>query len=331
MGSAEKGCLEWGGSGGQGALLAFPRWDQEWLRLVSVPLVPCWATHPVLSVCGAPMSLGPRGHSRCRGGPEGQDRGSWWGRSQKSCPPRYFCQLVDGLEYLHSQGIVHKDIKPGNLLLTTGGTLKISDLGVAEVGAPPLAPRGGGRGRSRGGCSLRSAWRCCRPCTPLPRTTRAGRARAPQRSSPLRSPTAWTPSLALRWTSGRLGLLCKCPWASVPLLHPRQGPLLCPPRTQACLGFRLLEPPLLACPPDTVPGLCRVARVPEKPWCQDEKPPVGRSRGGRSPPCGVLRISCVGGAHGRAFLLGREGSYWYVCPGSHPRATAVVSKQVFLS
>ncbi|KAF6097430.1 serine/threonine kinase 11 [Phyllostomus discolor] len=46
---------------------------------------------------------------------------------------KYFCQLVDGLEYLHSQGIVHKDIKPGNLLLTTSGTLKISDLGVAEA------------------------------------------------------------------------------------------------------------------------------------------------------------------------------------------------------
>ncbi|PZC79022.1 hypothetical protein B5X24_HaOG216973 [Helicoverpa armigera] len=45
----------------------------------------------------------------------------------------YFTQLLDGLEYLHGQGVVHKDIKPGNLLLTLDHTLKITDFGVAEA------------------------------------------------------------------------------------------------------------------------------------------------------------------------------------------------------
>lgn len=48
----------------------------------------------------------------------------------------YFGQLIKGMEYLQSVGVVHKDIKPGNLLLTSSRVLKISDFGVAEQLSP---------------------------------------------------------------------------------------------------------------------------------------------------------------------------------------------------
>ncbi|MCA9488509.1 MAG: serine/threonine protein kinase [Myxococcales bacterium] len=73
-----------------------------------------------------------------------------WMKRNGPMPPRMAVevavQCADGLQYAHEQGVVHRDVKPHNILVHENGRVVITDFGIARVNDTDLTATGSAMG-----------------------------------------------------------------------------------------------------------------------------------------------------------------------------------------
>jgi serine/threonine protein kinase len=79
-----------------------------------------------IDLLGASTAGGPTANSANRSGR---------GRQHYRLAARLALQVADALAYAHEAGVIHRDIKPGNLIVDSKGTVWVTDFGLAQVSA----------------------------------------------------------------------------------------------------------------------------------------------------------------------------------------------------
>jgi mitogen-activated protein kinase kinase kinase len=55
-----------------------------------------------------------------------------YGAFEESVIKNFTKQLLGGLHYLHTQGVIHSDLKGANILSDGNGVIKLSDFGASK-------------------------------------------------------------------------------------------------------------------------------------------------------------------------------------------------------
>ena len=61
-------------------------------------------------------------------------------RTKRICSMMY--PVLDALEYLHSKGVLHLDVKPSNIMVEGGHNIRLMDLGIANASENNTTPKG---------------------------------------------------------------------------------------------------------------------------------------------------------------------------------------------